>query len=111
MVTLSMLMHRERRRLRADGHSVAAASAATAAATATVSAPAAAAATAAATFFPWPSFVDRQRAAVVLFQVQSFNGGCRFGIGRHLDEAEAFAATRVAVHDYLSALDAAKFRE
>jgi hypothetical protein len=47
----------------------------------------------------------------VLFEVQAFNGGQGFGIAAHLDEAEAFAAARVAIHDDFRALHAAELGE
>src|SRR5688572_10652612 len=67
--------------------------AASATAVATTTAAATAAATASATtaaVFARPGFIDGQRPAVVLFQVQTFNSGLRFTITRHLDETEAF---------------------
>jgi len=101
---------------------VTAASTATAATTTTAAITTAAAATAAAsttataatttaTIFAWAGFVDSQGTAIVLLEVQAFNGGLRFGIGAHLDKAEAFAAARVAIHDDFRALNAAELGE
>jgi len=85
---------------------------ATAAAVTTAAAPtastAAATSPATAALFTWTSFVDGQRAAVDLFEIQTLDGRpSLIGIDE-LDEAKALAAARVAVHDHLGTLHLAK---
>src|SRR5882724_6315109 len=79
-----------------------AAAAATTAAASTTTATAATAAV-----FARASFVDGERAPVVLLAVHSGNGRLGFFITSHFDKAEAFASTGVAVHDDFGALHSA----
>src|SRR5262245_55277282 len=88
------------RRLRDRGTSLVASAAAAAVTAPTTTAVTAAAATAAA-FGLRPGLVHRQGAALDFGAVERSNGGLRLGVRAHLDEAEAFRATRVAVHDHL----------
>jgi hypothetical protein len=85
------------------------AAAATAAAATTVTA--SAATTAAATIFLRASFVDGQRATVVLRLVQVLGRFASAIFIFHLDEAKALAAARVAVHDDLRTADNAVLAE
>src|SRR5690348_2777803 len=79
---------------------IAAAAATTAAASTTATA-------ATAAIFTRASFVDGKRAAVVLFAVYAGNRSLGLFITSHFDKAEAFASTRVAVHDDFGALHSA----
>src|SRR5205807_8267521 len=54
----------------------------------------------------WPllartSLVDDDRATVERLAVHAVDGRLRFGIGTHLDEAEALRATGLPVHHHL----------
>jgi hypothetical protein len=71
----------------------------------------AAAATAEAAFFARLGFVDRQAASIVLLIVQAFDGRAGGVVIRHFDEAEAFAAARIAIHDDLGATNGAEGRK
>jgi len=42
---------------------------------------------------------------LVLVAIQGLDGLSRFGTARHLDEAEAFRATGISVHDHLGRLN------
>ena len=72
-------------------------------ATATTTASAARAA-----LFPRAGFVHGQSPAIMLFAVQTRNGGLRLLVIAHLHESEAFAPARVAVHDDFGTADSAK---
>ena len=85
-----------------EGVLVASAAATAAVATSTAAATAAVAtstATAAATLLAGTSFIDGQAAPIDLFEVEGLDGRLGLGLVVHLDEAEAFAAARVAVLD------------
>ena len=56
-------------------------------------------------------FVDGKTSAAVLLVMQRPDGLLRLGVGVHLDETEAFAATGLAVGDDLSALHRPELRE
>jgi outer membrane receptor protein involved in Fe transport len=96
------------------------ATASTAAATTSAAAEATAATTAAATkstpattrtILARLGFIDGQSAAFVLLSIQGSNRGLGFGIVRHFDESEAFAAAGVTIVDDLSAFDGAVRRK
>src|SRR5262249_50311968 len=92
----------------APAAAAAAAVTATAAAVATATAVAAAVATtAAATRRLRLRFADLDLTAVERRTVQRLDRRLRFAVGRHLDEAEAFALARVAVRDEVDRLDGA----
>src|SRR6185503_2638160 len=55
--------------------------------------------------------VDLDLTTVERRAVQLLDRGLRFGIARHLDEAEAFALTRLAVADDRNRIDRAAFAE
>src|SRR3954470_20889755 len=80
---------------------VAAAAATTAAASTTATTAAAAA------IFARASFVDGERAPVVLLAVHSGNGRLGFFIASHFDKAQTFASAGVAIHDDFSTLHSA----
>ena len=77
--------------------------AASATATAAAAVTTAAATAAARVVFPGLGFVHGERTTIVFLVVQAVDCGLCFRIGRHFDEAEAFAAARVTILDDLSA--------
>src|SRR5205085_12504296 len=72
---------------------------------------AASAAAVAAALDAGPRLVNGQRATAELFAVELLDGRCRSFGRRHLDEAEAARATRVAVFDDRRVLDLSGLRE
>jgi hypothetical protein len=78
-----------------------------AAAAATTAAASTTATTAAAAIFARASFVDGERAPVVLLAVHSGNGRLGFFIASHFDKAETFASAGVAIHDDFGTLHGA----
>src|ERR687884_138745 len=70
-----------------------------------VAAAAATATAAAAAVTAGPGLVDRQVAAAELLAVELLDGGLALLARRHLDEAEAARAARVAILDDVSRLD------
>jgi hypothetical protein len=54
-----------------------------------------------AALFSRPRFVDAQRASADVFTVELRNGRFGFALVRHLDEAEAARAARLAIHEDL----------
>src|SRR5437764_366199 len=87
---------------------VTAAPAAVAAAPAAVAAaPASPAAAATTAFGAGSSLVDRQRPTAIVLAVERVDRGLGPGVVGHLDEAEAAAPVRHAVHDHLGRLDRA----
>lgn len=93
------------------GSVAATAATATAIAAATTAVAATTTTTATGAGFSGLGFVDGQPTTTVFVIVQAFNCGLRFVFGVHLDEAEAFASTRVAILDHLGALDRAEMSE
>src|ERR1043165_1023789 len=89
----------------------AAAAAIAAAVAASAEAAASTAATARPAILARTRLVDRQAATVQVFAVELLNGGLALFLRRHLDEAEAARAARVAVFDHVGRLDRAGLRE
>jgi hypothetical protein len=67
--------------------------------------------TAATTILARTGFVHSQSSAVVLLQIQAFDGSLRFAVATHLDEAETLAATGVSIRDDFRALHGTELGE
>jgi hypothetical protein len=80
-------------------------------AAATTTAATATATTTEATFFTWASFVDGQGATIDFFRVQTVHRGLSLAVVGHFDETKTLAATGVAIHHDLGALDLTEFAE